>query len=61
MKLQDGKTYNPWAAYGQSKTANNLTALELARRLKLKNVQSYSLHPGGKSQSAPKPKPRRAC
>lgn len=53
MQSQDGKNYNPWAGYGQSKTANNLTALELARRLKSKNIQSYSLHPGGKSHSSP--------
>jgi NAD(P)-dependent dehydrogenase (short-subunit alcohol dehydrogenase family) len=46
MNIQDGKTYDPWVSYGQSKTANNLMALELAHRLKSKNIQSYSIHPG---------------
>lgn len=41
-----GKDYDPWSSYGQSKTANILFSVELARRLKDKGVQSYSVHPG---------------
>jgi len=40
-------TYEPWAAYGQSKTGNILFALELNRRYKDKGITANSLHPGG--------------
>lgn len=39
--------YDKWVAYGQSKTANALFALELNRRLEGKGVTAYSVHPGG--------------
>ncbi|KAJ4252298.1 hypothetical protein NW762_010895 [Fusarium torreyae] len=42
-----GKTYEKWAAYGQSKTANCLMALSLARRLGFKGLTAFSVHPGG--------------
>jgi len=38
--------YKPWPAYAQSKTANVLFSAALAKRLKSKGVQSYSLQPG---------------
>jgi len=38
--------YNKWLAYGQSKTANILFALELNRRGQAAGVQAFSLHPG---------------
>jgi NAD(P)-dependent dehydrogenase (short-subunit alcohol dehydrogenase family) len=38
--------YDPWAAYGQSKTANILFALELDRRGEAHDVRAFSLHPG---------------
>ena len=38
--------YNPLTAYGNSKEANMLHVLELARRLKGTGVTAYSLHPG---------------
>jgi len=41
------KDYPTWLAYGQSKTANALFAVELAKRLKSKGVAAFSLHPGG--------------
>ncbi|KAJ5358742.1 uncharacterized protein N7496_011155 [Penicillium cataractarum] len=42
-----GKTYNKWVGYGQSKTANMLMALSLAKKLGVKyGLQAYSLHPG---------------
>jgi NAD(P)-dependent dehydrogenase (short-subunit alcohol dehydrogenase family) len=39
--------YNPWAGYGQSKTANIYFANELERRYGSKNLHATSLHPGG--------------
>ncbi|OKP10389.1 hypothetical protein PENSUB_4178 [Penicillium subrubescens] len=44
--FSDGKTYNAWEAYGQSKTANILFAVALAEKLEKKGIKSYSLHPG---------------
>ncbi|EAL85138.1 short-chain dehydrogenase, putative [Aspergillus fumigatus Af293] len=47
VTTQDGKTYNRWYAYGQSKTANMLFAISLAQKLGVKyNLQAFSLHPG---------------
>lgn len=40
------KSYNKIKVYGQSKLANNLFALELARRLEGTNVTANSCHPG---------------
>ncbi|WP_255547509.1 SDR family NAD(P)-dependent oxidoreductase [Mucilaginibacter sp. dw_454] len=40
------RDYNTLQAYGQSKTASNLFALELDIRAKAFNVRAYSLHPG---------------
>ena len=42
---QDGKTYNLWTAYGQSKTANVL----FTRGLASNGVLSFSCHPGSRS------------
>ncbi|KAK3792429.1 hypothetical protein RRG08_045971 [Elysia crispata] len=44
--LNSEKSYGDWAAYGQSKLANILHALELTRRLKGTGVTANSLHPG---------------
>jgi NAD(P)-dependent dehydrogenase (short-subunit alcohol dehydrogenase family) len=45
--LQDGKSYDRWYAYGQSKTANMLFAISLAQKLGMKHdLQAFSLHPG---------------
>jgi len=38
--------YNPWVAYGQSKTANIYTASEVERRYGSKGVHAWSVHPG---------------
>lgn len=38
--------YDPWIAYGQSKSANALFALEFDRRHGASGVHAYSLHPG---------------
>lgn len=40
------REYDAWLAYGQSKTANALFALELDKRLKPRGVSAYSVHPG---------------
>jgi protochlorophyllide reductase len=46
--LQGERRYDAWAAYGQSKLANVMTALELQRRLREagSTVQSLVAHPG---------------
>ncbi|KAL4971089.1 putative short-chain dehydrogenase [Aspergillus stella-maris] len=44
--FKEGKTYNKWSAYGQSKTANILMAVSLAEKLGSKGLLAYSLHPG---------------
>lgn len=43
---QNGKIYNMWQAYGQSKTANMLFSLALARRLGGRGIVTNSVHPG---------------
>lgn len=40
------RPYEKWAAYGQSKTANVLLAVELERRLGARGVHANALHPG---------------
>jgi len=39
--------YNKWTAYGQSKTANSLFAVELDARMKADGVRAFAVHPGG--------------
>jgi len=39
--------YDPWAAYGRSKTANALFAVALDARLKDRGVRACAVHPGG--------------
>ncbi|MGR9400168.1 SDR family NAD(P)-dependent oxidoreductase [Rhizobium leguminosarum] len=41
------RAYDGWSAYGQSKTANILFAVELDRRGSPYGVRAVSLHPGG--------------
>lgn len=38
--------YDPWLAYGRSKTANVLFAVELDRRLRDRGVRAAAVHPG---------------
>jgi NAD(P)-dependent dehydrogenase (short-subunit alcohol dehydrogenase family) len=40
------RPYEPWSAYGQSKTANALFALELDRRYGHVGIHAYAVHPG---------------
>jgi NAD(P)-dependent dehydrogenase (short-subunit alcohol dehydrogenase family) len=39
--------YDPWAAYGRSKTANILFAVEFDRRHKTTGTRATAVHPGG--------------
>ena len=39
--------YDPWVAYGRSKTANILFAVEFDRRHKEKGIRATAVHPGG--------------
>lgn len=39
--------YDAFGAYGRSKTANVLFAVELDRRLRNRNIRATALHPGG--------------
>lgn len=39
--------YDPWAAYGRSKTANILCAVEFDRRHRDRGVRATAVHPGG--------------
>lgn len=41
------REYNPWAAYGQSKTANILFTVSLDERGKADNIRAFAVHPGG--------------
>jgi len=40
------RPYDKWSAYGQSKTANILLAVELERRLGSRGVHANAVHPG---------------
>jgi NAD(P)-dependent dehydrogenase (short-subunit alcohol dehydrogenase family) len=44
--LDGSKGYHPWDAYGQSKLANALCALELAKRIEHTDATANSVHPG---------------
>jgi NAD(P)-dependent dehydrogenase (short-subunit alcohol dehydrogenase family) len=41
------RAYDPWAAYGQSKTANVLFAVEVTRRWAAEGITANALMPGG--------------
>jgi len=43
----DHTPYNDWAAYGRSKTANVLFAVEFDRRHKQNGIRATAVHPGG--------------
>lgn len=45
--FSDGKEYDPWSGYGQSKTANILFSLYLANKLRDRGIVSFGVHPGG--------------
>ncbi|MDP1795363.1 MAG: oxidoreductase [Acidimicrobiales bacterium] len=41
------RPYDPWSAYGQSKTGNSLLAVALTERLGGRGVHANAVHPGG--------------
>jgi NAD(P)-dependent dehydrogenase (short-subunit alcohol dehydrogenase family) len=41
------REYDPWAAYGQSKTANILFTISLDEQGKTDNIRAFAVHPGG--------------
>jgi NAD(P)-dependent dehydrogenase (short-subunit alcohol dehydrogenase family) len=43
----ENSAYNKWSAYGQSKTASSLLAVEFDRRMKNNGVRGFAVHPGG--------------
>jgi len=43
----DKRPYDKWAAYGQSKTANSLFAVELDKRGQPHGIRAFAVHPGG--------------
>ncbi len=43
----DRQPYDAWLAYGRSKTANVLCAVELDRRMQDSGVRAFAVHPGG--------------
>ncbi|WP_210592994.1 oxidoreductase [Streptomyces sp. GESEQ-35] len=45
LQFED-RPYEPFVAYGQSKTANALFAVELDRRGRAEGVRAFSVHPG---------------
>jgi NAD(P)-dependent dehydrogenase (short-subunit alcohol dehydrogenase family) len=42
----ENRPYDPWSAYGQSKTANILHAVEITRRWRDDGIWANALHPG---------------
>ncbi|KAL2800103.1 hypothetical protein BJX66DRAFT_180285 [Aspergillus keveii] len=44
--FSDGREYNPFASYAQSKTANILFTVALAKRAKDHGVFAFAVHPG---------------
>ncbi|KAF2734257.1 NAD(P)-binding protein, partial [Polyplosphaeria fusca] len=46
VNFDNGKAYEPFVAYGQSKTANMLFTVSLAQKLSNKGLRSYSVDPG---------------
>ena len=41
------EAYDPWVAYGRSKTANILFAVEFDRRHRARGIRAAAVHPGG--------------
>ncbi len=41
------RPYDPWASYGQSKTANVLFSVGLEERYAVLGIHAYAVHPGG--------------
>lgn len=46
LDFKDGKVYDQWRAYGQTKTANVLFTVALAEKLGSQGLRAFSVHPG---------------
>lgn len=46
LTFGNGKEYNPWKAYGQSKTANILMTISLNEKFRSQGIAAYTLNPG---------------
>lgn len=44
--FSNGKEYDPWSSYGQSKTANILFTRQLAAKLAKRGILAFAVHPG---------------
>ncbi|KAL4968931.1 uncharacterized protein BDV14DRAFT_196737 [Aspergillus stella-maris] len=44
--FENGKTYNPFSAYAQSKTSNILFTMTLAERYAEDGIRAFAVHPG---------------
>ena len=42
----DSRPYDKWVAYGQSKSANSLFAIELDKRGRPRGIRAFAVHPG---------------
>src|SRR6185437_3861173 len=42
----DVRPYDKWVAYGQSKSANSLFAVELDKRGRPNGIRTFAVHPG---------------
>ena len=52
------RTYEPFLAYGQSKTANALFAVEVDRRGQAQGIRAFAVHPGHHRRHRPGQAPR---
>ena len=43
----ESSDYDKWAAYGQSKTAGSLMAVEVDKRMQDSGIRAFGVHPGG--------------
>ena len=43
----ESSDYDKWAAYGQSKTAGSLLAVEVDKRMQDSGIRAFGVHPGG--------------
>lgn len=40
------RAYEPWASYGQAKSANALMAVEIQKRFQADGIEAFAVHPG---------------
>ena len=41
------REYDPWASYGQAKSANSLMAVGIQQRYAAQGIEAFAVHPGG--------------